>query len=111
MACFMFAMGVGIITLLLRKFFPKRLHIEWLNAILWGAVVMLAVEHLAHGEIVAYPPFLTAGLGQILPEIISVGGTMTAVSTGIWASMVGANGLIEKKMVKINLTKIATGLN
>ena len=36
----------------------KRL--SWLMGLLWGGVVLLAFEHFWHGEIVAYPPFLSA---------------------------------------------------
>jgi len=45
---------------------------------------MLAVEHIAHGEIILYPPFLTAmqtpsEIPVMLQEITTIGGTMTIV--------------------------------
>jgi len=49
---------------------------------------MLAVEHIAHGEIVPYPPFLTAGLSQVLPEMLMVGVPMAVASVLIWSAMV-----------------------
>jgi hypothetical protein len=90
-------MGLGIITTLLARFSPKRLNINWLNAILWGAVMMLMVEHVAHGEIVPYPPFLTAGILEIMPEMLSVGIPMALFSTSLWASMVAVNELMARK--------------
>jgi len=103
MACFLVPMGLGIITTLMGRVFPKRWHIEWLNMILWGAVIMLMVEHVAHGEIVPYPPFLTAGLFEIMPEMLSVGGPMAVFSASLWASVVVVNELITKKTGAVNI--------
>jgi len=100
-------MSLGIMTTLLARFFPKRLNISWLNAMLWGATAMLMVEHVAHGEIIPYPPFLTAGIMEILPEMLSVGGPMAALSTAFWASMVTVNEIITRKT---NLTGIIPGI-
>ena len=97
MACFIVPMGLGIITTLLARFFPKRWNINWLNAMLWGAVAMLMVEHVAHGEIIPYPPFLTAGILEALPEMLSVGGPMTIASTSIWALLTAANEIVSRK--------------
>lgn len=77
MACFLVPMGVAIITTAIRKKFPKELHVEWFNLMLYGGVLMLAVEHIAHGEIVPYPPFLTKGIDEIIPEMIRFGLPMT----------------------------------
>ncbi|MEM2908134.1 MAG: hypothetical protein QXP65_02930 [Candidatus Hadarchaeales archaeon] len=87
MACFLIPMALGVITTLFRKKFPTRYNINWLNALLWGGVVMLAVEHLAHGEIVPYPPFLTAGLSEVLPEMVRIGVPMALACTLLWAGM------------------------
>ena len=104
MACFLVPMGLGIITTLLSRFFPKRLNIQWLNAMLWGAVAMLMVEHVAHGEILPYPPFLTAGLIEILPEMLSVGVPMTIASASLWTSMTIMNEIMNRKggIVKVS---------
>jgi len=98
MACFLIPAGLGIITTLLRKKFPQKYHISWLNALLWGGTVMLAVEHIAHGEIVPYPPFLTAGLSQILPEMLMVGVPMAVASVLIWSAMVTIDLKIGEKI-------------
>ncbi len=106
MACFIVPMGLGIITTLLARFFPKRLNINWLNAMLWGAVAMLMVEHVAHGEIIPYPPFLTAGIMEVLPEMLSVGGPMTLVSASVWALLTAANDVITRKGAIVNFSRI-----
>ncbi len=104
MACFLVAMGLGIITTALARAFPKRWNIQWLNAILWGAVLMLMVEHVAHGEITPYPPFLTVGILEVLPEMLSVGVPMTILSAGLWASLVTTNELVMRKGGLANLS-------
>ncbi len=102
MACFLVPMTLGIITILARNVFPKKLHIDWLNMILLGAVIMLAVEHVAHGEIVPYPPFLTAGLLEVMPEMLAVGVPMTVFSTSAWGAMVIINeAVMPKKLMEL----------
>ena len=54
---------------------------------------MLAVEHLWHGEIVPWPPFLTAmetpgEVGPMLHEMATYGITMAVVVTAVWAIIV-----------------------
>lgn len=88
MACFLVPMTLGIITTLLRKCFPESYRINVLNLLLWGGVAALALEHVFHREVVPYPPFLTAGLGEVLPEMLMVGVPMTMAVTGFWASLV-----------------------
>jgi len=89
MACFLVPMALGIITggMLLTRKFPKSWHLNWLNTMLWGGSFMLAVEHLAHEEIVPYFPFLTKGIAEVFPEMMAVGGPMTLAIIGIWVGM------------------------
>jgi hypothetical protein len=88
MVCFLVPMGLAILTTALSKRFPEKYRISWLNALLWGGVLMLAVEHLAHGEVVPYPPFLTAGLSEVIPEMLTVGVPMAVCTAGLWSAMV-----------------------
>ncbi|EMR74227.1 hypothetical protein MBGDN05_00819 [Thermoplasmatales archaeon SCGC AB-539-N05] len=93
MACFIAPMSVGIVTTLFRKKIPENLKIGWLNMMIWGGAIMLAVEHIAHEEIVLYPPFLTAmqtpaEIPVMLQEMAVVGGTMTIAIVLIWSIMV-----------------------
>jgi len=105
MACFILPMSLGIITLIAKKAFPDRMHIEWLNMMLWGASIMLAVEHVAHGEIMLIPPFLTAGIPEILPEMLAVGGPMTVFSVSAWAAMVMINNRFLAGLSAVNVQR------
>jgi hypothetical protein len=91
MACFLVPLALAVITTLFRKRFPEKFRVNWLNALLWGGVVMLAVEHAAHGEIVPYPPFLTAGLPEVLPEMLTIGVPMATLTTLVWSTMVSVD--------------------
>jgi len=110
MACFLIPAGLAVITTLLRKKFSQKYHISWLNALLWGGTVMLAVEHIAHGEIVPYPPFLTAGLSQVLPEMLMVGVPMAVVSVLIWSTMATIDLKIGEKIRRSTTKAIETRL-
>jgi hypothetical protein len=86
-------MSLAIVIGAIRKKIPASYHINWLIALLGGGVVALAVEHIAHGEVVLYPPFLTAmsspaDTATMLHEMATVGVAMAIVCVAIWASMV-----------------------
>ncbi|MCM8792282.1 MAG: hypothetical protein NC826_03945 [Candidatus Omnitrophica bacterium] len=98
MACFLVPAGTAILTTALRKKVPEKYRIGWLNAMLWGGVLMLAVEHISHGEVVLYPPFLTKGLPEILPELVRVGVPMTLAIFGVWSVMVSVAIKLSKKL-------------
>ena len=90
MACFIVPAAVGITTTVFKKKIPEALHIGWLNLMLWGGVVMLVVDHIISGEVVLYPPFLTAmqtpaAVPLMLQEMATVGGLMTVAIVCIWA--------------------------
>ncbi|MFH1589696.1 MAG: hypothetical protein ABIB43_03980 [archaeon] len=93
MACFIAPTSVAIITTALRKKLPKQWHINWLNTMIWGGAVALAVEHIAHQEIVPWLPFLTAMSNPadtvvMLKEIAIVGIPMTLGLIFAWVVMV-----------------------
>jgi phosphoribulokinase len=99
MACFIIPMATGIITTIFRKKIPAALKISWLNIMLWGGVAMLVIDHIANGEIVLYPPFLTAmqnpaAIPSMVQEIVIVGGTMTLAVVLIWAILVAITSRI-----------------
>ena len=98
MACFVVPTGAAIVTTVMGKKVPEKYHLNWLNSMLWGGVVMLAVEHIAHGEIVLYPPFLTAGLHEVLPEMLRVGVLMTLAIVLIWGTMVAVAARMSKRV-------------
>ena len=93
MACFIAPMSLALVTTLFRKKIPEKLKIVWLNVMLWGGVIMLAVEHIAHQEVVLYPPFLTAmqnpsDIPVMLQEMATIGVTMTIAILFVWVIMV-----------------------
>jgi len=98
MACFVVPAGTAIVTTVIRKKIPEKYHINWLNSMLWGGVAMLAVEHIAHKEIVLYPPFLTAGLTEALPEMVRVGIPMTLSIFLIWGILVVVAATMSRKV-------------
>ena len=109
MACFIAPMGLAIVTTVFRRKIPENLKIDWLNVMIWGGVIMLAVEHIAHGEVVLYPPFLTAmqtsaEIPVMLQEMATIGGTMTIAIICIWLVMVAISQrkLQILKNIKIN---------
>ncbi|MEM4347874.1 MAG: hypothetical protein QW802_04745 [Candidatus Altiarchaeota archaeon] len=104
MACFLVPAGIAVITTLMRKKFPKNLHVEWLNSMLYGGVLMLAVEHIAHGEVVPYPPFLTKGIEEILPEMIKIGLPMTIFVFIAWYGIVIFSEKLKLKNLKFAKT-------
>lgn len=93
MACFIVPSSVAVLTTAFRKKFPKELHINWLNTMIWGGAIALAVEHIAHQEIVPWFPFLTAmksptDTTAMLKEMAYVGIPMTVALVATWMVMV-----------------------
>ena len=63
--------------------------LEWLNKMLWGGAFLLVIEHIWHGEITPWPPFLTAmespaEFEAMLHEMATVGVSMALFITGVW---------------------------
>jgi hypothetical protein len=80
--------------------FAKKL--KWLSNMLWGGTVLLALEHVWHGEITPWFPFLTAmsdptDKAVMLHEIATVGVGMCVAITAVWAVMVLVSNAMEKK--------------
>ena len=78
-------------------------RLGWLLALLWGGVLLLAFEHFWHGEVVPYPPFLTAmespeDTAEMLAEMGSVGVSMAVTVTVVWGVICAA---AEAKVRKI----------
>jgi len=102
MACFLAPAAVAIITTSARKKVAQKYHLEWLNTMLWGGVIMLVVDHIAQGEVVLSPPFLTAmkspaDIPVILEEIATIGVAMTIAIVVVWAVMVLAANNAAKR--------------
>ena len=111
MACFLAPATAAIVTTSIRKKIPKSYHIGWLNSMLWGGVIMLAVEHYIHGEIVLFPPFLTALKNpadtlMMIKEVAIIGSSMTVAIFVVWAIMVLISNIVARKHQKkaVNLS-------
>ncbi len=76
----------------------------WLNKMLWGGSALLAFEHVWHGEIVPFFPFLSAietgETAGMLAEMGSAGVLMAALVTAVWAGMVAVSSAAEKKALQ-----------
>lgn len=75
--------------------------LSWLNKMLWGGSGLLAFEHLWHGEITPFFPFLTAAsrpedAAEMLHEMATSGVGMAALVTAVWCGMVLVSVGIEK---------------
>jgi hypothetical protein len=93
MACFTAPAALGVAAFVFRKKFPEKWHIGWLNTMILGATVALGVDHIASGEIVPYPPFLSAmanpaDTAAMFGEIVSVGIPMAAALVIVWVAMI-----------------------
>ncbi|MBN1540203.1 MAG: hypothetical protein JW939_08680 [Candidatus Thermoplasmatota archaeon] len=106
MGCFILPGGEAIATTILMKVLGReraeRLKLKWLNIMLWGGFIVLAVEHVWHGEVVPWPPFLTAmenpaDIAPMLHEMALIGGSMSIVITMTWAVMVAIYNAISRK--------------
>ena len=78
----------------------------WLNKLLWGGSALLAFEHVWHGEVVPWFPFLTAAsnpadAAEMLHEMSTVGVTMAVLVTAVWAGMLVVSSVIEKRAQKV----------
>ena len=79
--------------------------LSWLRNLLWGGSILLAFEHLWHGEVVPFFPFLTAtsspeSTAVMLHEMATVGVTMALLSTAVWGAMLLAIRIKETKFAK-----------
>ncbi|HAU32702.1 MAG: hypothetical protein XD78_2210 [Desulfotomaculum sp. 46_296] len=110
MACFLVPMGEAIVTTVIKKVVEKNekeagvkeasqtrvswsRKLSWLNRLLWGGVLLLALEHIWHGEVVLWPPFLTAmnnpaDIGPMLHEVATIGTGMAVFVTIVWLIMI-----------------------
>lgn len=74
----------------------------WLSYLLWGGVFLLTFEHIWHGEIVPFFPFLTAAADPMsasvmVNEILTVGVSMCLLITAVWGVMLYVAGKIVNR--------------
>ncbi len=115
MACFLVPATEAVVTTAIEKVAKKReengkskssgidfsTKLSWLNKMLWGGSALLAFEHVWHGEVVPFFPFLTAVKNgetlAMLDEMKSVGVIMAVVVTLSWVVMVLISNAIERR--------------
>lgn len=115
MACFLVPTAEAIVTTVVAKAVknhePEKkdngeLHLSerlgWLNKMLWGGSALLAFEHVWHGEVTPFFPFLTAAsdpesTAVMLQEMSTSGVAMAILVTAVWAGMVAVSSVIEKR--------------
>ena len=128
MACFLVPMTEAIVTTVAKKVIEKKEQkagaekvtseagytlektpfskkLGWLNKLLWGGSALLAFEHVWHGEVVPFFPFLTAAADPeeasvMLHEMATVGVSMAALVTLVWVGMLLVSKALEKKALK-----------
>lgn len=127
MACFIVLAAEAIVTTVMEKAFqakekeealkldtaeavvktklPFSRKLSWLNKMLWGGSALLAFEHVWHGEVVPWFPFLTAmenaeEATAMLHEMSTVGVSMAALVTVAWSIMVLVTKTMEKSAEK-----------
>jgi putative effector of murein hydrolase LrgA (UPF0299 family) len=93
MACFIVPMSLAIVVGIIRKNIPAAYHINWLLMLLGGGVTALVVDHVAQGEIIPYPPFLTAlsssaGIAAMVQEMATIGVAMAAICVMVWIALI-----------------------
>ena len=81
---------------------PLSRKLSWLKYMLWGGVVLLAFEHIWHGEVTPWFPFLTAmsdpaDAAEMFREMATVGVCMAVLITAVWFVMCKAADRIANR--------------
>lgn len=80
-------------------------RLKRLNGLLWGGSALLAFEHLWHGEIQPFFPFITAArnpadLAEVIHEMSTVGVAMAIFVTAVWATVEVVLSTAEKRATR-----------
>lgn len=120
MACFLVPAAEAVVTTVATKIIEKKeltevneitinenkeklsSKLHRLNNLLWGGSALLAFEHVWHGEVTPFFPFLTAAgnpadTAEMISEMSTVGVTMAVLVTAVWAVTNVATAKILKK--------------
>ena len=83
--------------------------LAYLETALFAGSVLLAGEHVLHGEVTPYPPFLTAAgegaeaVTEMLQEMATVGVAMLGIIVAVWAIGVFVYDLVKYRARKRKL--------
>lgn len=117
MACFIVPAVEAVVTTAAEKLIAKKEKestdvktkfsdkLKWLNNMLWGGSALLAFEHVWHGELVPWFPFLTNAVApearaEMLHEMATAGSAMALLVTGVWACAAAISVSLEKRAFK-----------
>ena len=111
MACFTAAVAQAIVVHGIKKTVEKNhtslaLKLQKLVTLLLSGSFLLMIEHIWHGEITFYYPFLTAmnspeDTKEMLYEILTVGGCIDVAITSVWFLLYCLSDLVKSvKTVK-----------
>lgn len=89
MACFVVPASAAMLVSGAKKKISAEFHPERLELMLWGGTAMLVVDHFMTGELVLYPPFLTAmdnpaDTATMFHEIATTGVLMALLVFAMW---------------------------
>ena len=118
MACFLVPATEAVVTTIVQKVVKTKEEnaetktqeskiqwsrkLGWLNKMLGGGSALLALEHLWHGEVTPFFPFLTAmeNAGDtiaMLHEMATIGTSMAALVTVVWGILTAVVSQTYKK--------------
>lgn len=122
MACFVVPTAEAVVTTVVTKVVEKKgknvehgiekvelesklTNLKRLNKLLLGGSALLAFEHVWHGEVTPFFPFLTAAnnpadFSEMLAEMGTVGVGMAVLVTAAWATSCVVLKSINKKTVE-----------
>lgn len=113
MACFLVPTTEAIVTTVIKKVADKKgsdnifiRKMGWLNNMLWGGSALLAFEHVWHGEVTPWFPFLTASAdpadaAEMIHEMSTSGVAMAILVTLAWVVMVLVANAVSKKKAPV----------
>ena len=120
MACFTVPLAEAIIVSAAKKFLFKKNAYELISEskkmklsdtkkklgllenLLYGGSFLLAIEHIYHGEVILFPPFLTAlrtpeDIPVMLKEMATVGVGMALLTTTVWFAICKLSDWLAKR--------------
>ncbi len=110
MACFTVPLATAAAASIIKNTLPANARrttfatkLGWLGKMMFGGSLLLAIEHVYHGEVTLTPPFLTAiaegpeAVSEMLHEMATRGVAMTVLVIAVWAAMVVFSTFAERK--------------
>jgi len=104
MACFTVPLATAAVASAIKTALPQSAKhnpfvakLPWLEKTMFGGSLILALEHVYHGEVVFRPPFLTAisegpeAVSEMLHEMATRGVAMALLVVAVWAGMVAVS--------------------